>query len=263
MRFGVKKFLVISLAIILLSACASEKIPPLAPTDTQTLPTAVPAPLYQQVTLETIEATETSQSPDFTITSRTPKLTGSDDPRVTAFNDLTASVVQKAISEFKNNLAEMQPLPDLDVQSTFDVGFTLFSETGNILSLQFTEEGYVEGAAHPYHILEALNFDLDRGAQITLDSLFQPGSDYLLTIANFCATELTSRDIGFTDAFTQGAAPLPENYQNWNIAPDGLLITFNEYQVAPYAAGHQTVTIPYADLASFINPQGALAQFLP
>jgi hypothetical protein len=52
-----------------------------------------------------------------------------------------------------------------------------------------------------------------------------------------------------------------ENYRNWNITPDGLMITFDEYQVAPYAAGPQTVTVPYSELRGLINPEGVLKQF--
>jgi hypothetical protein len=39
-----------------------------------------------------------------------------------------------------------------------------------------------------------------------------------------------------------------------------LLITFDEYQVAPYAAGPQKVAIPYSELRALINPQGPLGK---
>jgi hypothetical protein len=58
--------------------------------------------------------------------------------------------------------------------------------------------------------------------------------------------------------FQTGADPTPENYQRWNLADDGFLVTFDVYQVAAYAAGPQTVTIPYADLRPVSNPNGVL-----
>ena len=45
--------------------------------------------------------------------------------------------------------------------------------------------------------------------------------------------------------FSDGAKPTPENYAVWNVSADGLVITFNEYQVAAYAAGPQEVVIPF------------------
>ena len=37
--------------------------------------------------------------------------------------------------------------------------------------------------------------------------------------------------------FPDGAEPRPENYQVWNFDFNGLLITFDQYQVMPYAYG--------------------------
>ena len=36
------------------------------------------------------------------------------------------------------------------------------------------------------------------------------------------------------------------------------MITFDEYQVAPYAAGPQEVTVPYGALQAVIHRQGPL-----
>jgi hypothetical protein len=41
------------------------------------------------------------------------------------------------------------------------------------------------------------------------------------------------------------------------------MITFDEYQVAPYAAGAQTVVIPYRELQTVIAPAGPLAGITP
>ena len=61
----------------------------------------------------------------------------------------------------------------------------------------------------------------------------------------------------------EGAKPTVENYRNWNIAPEGLRITFDTYQVAPGAAGPQMVMVPYAELKSVVDSQGPLASLVP
>jgi hypothetical protein len=80
-------------------------------------------------------------------------------------------------------------------------------------------------------------------------------------ISKYCSTQLATREIGF-DLTTVGAEPTLENYRNWNITTEGLMVTFERGQVAAYAAPAQIVTIPYDELTSLINPQGPLAVFM-
>jgi hypothetical protein len=263
MKVNLRFWLALGAIFVLILACSPPATLMPVPTVTAIPPTLARLTLSAQVTLTSTDHNESSPDSTYTVTAKVPALTGSDDPRVAAFNTLATSIVQQAVDEFKTNVIAMQPSPLPSVTSTFDVRYALLSPAGSVFSLKFDMEGYVAGAAHPYHLSRTLNFDLEKGREVTLDSLFLPGSDYLVTIANYCAAQLKTRDIGFDDIFSQGAAPLPENYRNWNITPDGLLITFDEYQVAPYAAGPQTVVVPYAELSALINPQGPLAGFLP
>lgn len=218
-------------------------------------------PLYQQVTLVSTEDSAAGQNPDYSITIKVPSLAGSDDSRVTAFNALAASLVQAQVDEFKNNVNTSASLPANGTHSELNVQYALLSPSLEIISIKFDISVYMQGAAHPFLANRTLNFDLEKGQELSLDSLFQPDSGYLITIANFCAAELQKRDIAFDEMGAQGAAPVPENYRNWNLSADGLLITFEQYQVSAGAAGPQTVLIPFAELIALANPQGALAKF--
>ena len=226
-----------------------------APTDTPT-----PAPLSQSVTLTSVHFEESGQSPNYTITSETPALTGVDDQRVDAFNATAAAVVDHDVNEFKASLKYQPPTP-ITSGSFIDVKYEVLSPPGDILSIKFNAMGYGDGAAHPYHYSQTLTFDLERGLQIQLFQLFQSDASYLQVIADYCKAELSTRDIAF-DAFITGADPTEENYRNWNLTADGLLITFDEYQVAAYAAGPQTVLIPYSQLSSILDPQGPAAKIM-
>jgi hypothetical protein len=64
----------------------------------------------------------------------------------------------------------------------------------------------------------------------------------------------------FPEFETTGAAPIRENYRVWNITGDGLLVTFEEYQIAPYAAGPQQVLLLKGDLTGYLNPEGPLGE---
>jgi hypothetical protein len=222
-----------SIALIVIPACAAltPAATPISPVASPTLPaasTTTPSPLFQQVSLTANLSVEDSQSPVYKITTQTPSLTGSDDPRVKNFNAEMTALVTKDVADFKQNLGDMNltPVPE---GSSFDVTYKLLSPSGNILSIKFDIEGYVSGAAHPYHASQTVNYNLERGTELTLASLFLPNSAYLQTIATYCAAQLKARDIGFDGGFTQGADPTPDNYRSWNITTDGLLITFDEY----------------------------------
>src|SRR5678815_1252965 len=77
----------LSAGVMLLSILACSILTPRPiPTTAPPTPTATPGLLSQQVTLISQPFKETNQTPPFTITSQIPQLTGSDDPRLTAFN---------------------------------------------------------------------------------------------------------------------------------------------------------------------------------
>ncbi len=100
---------------------------------------------------------------------------------------------------------------------------------------------------------------LVRVKSFALADLFLPNINYLEAISQYCIAELSKQPF-FDSSFSSGAQPTLENYRNWNITPDGLMITFDEYQVAPYAAGPQKVVVPYSALQALINPQGPLGR---
>ncbi len=262
--------LLLLLTVILALACnlPLTAAPPTAtpaplPTATLVPPTAAPVPLWQQVTLTDSVSAEEHQAPDFTITTHLPVLQGSDDPRVRAFNDAVAALVLNEAETFRSGWINDLPAEPFSSGSFLESGYTLLSPPGPVLSLLFSFFFYSDGAAHPNGYTIAYTYDLEAGRALALADLFTPGADYLAVIAAYCKTDLSARNMGFDDGFSQGADPTPENYRNWNITPEGLRITFDAYQVAPYASGPQVVTIPYAELSSLLRADGPLGPLMP
>lgn len=247
-----------AIVFILLQACLSLEASPTA-TALAAVETAVP--LSQQVVLTSISFRGQGQAPVYTITAQTPKLTGSDDPRAQAFNRGVEEIVSHEIGYFRENVLAQMPIQPFTAGSSFDAQYSAIFQQGNLWSLKFVYSGYADGAAHPYQYSITFTFDLERGEELSLGDLFPPDTDFLGVISRYCIAELSRRDIGFYGGFQQGAEPSPENYRNWNITAGGLSITFDEYQVAPYAAGPQIVLIPYGELASLINSKSPLAAF--
>jgi hypothetical protein len=257
-------FILIAALLLTILACgtATSNLPTataLPPATETSLPTTTALPLFLSVSLGTTPLKEDGSSPKYSIDAQVPILQGSDDPRVKQFNDEMALLIQQEIGVFKDNVRELAPVPGSNGSSLTEK-YTLVSGPGNILSIKFDIMKYIAGAAHPGTYSRTKTYNLEGGADISMQGLFTPGSNYLQVISDYCLLKLKST---IPDLFRAGINPTAANYQSWNISPDGLLITFDEYQVAAYALGPQTVVIPYSELKTVIDPQGPLASFLP
>jgi hypothetical protein len=197
---------------------------------------------------------ENNQTPPFTIAAQSPQLAGSDDPRLSAFNQKLNALVTNEVDTWRESFLQ-DTGPSVSSGSFLETTYTLVSQIGELWSLKFDFHFYSAGAAHPGSYSITLNYDLGQGWELALGDLFLPGSNYLEEISSYSIRELSKQPF-FDTAFTTGADPAPDNYRSWNITPEGLLITFDEYQVAPYAAGPQQVLVPWADL------QGAVEGFI-
>jgi len=256
--------------VLLVTLACNASFTVLNPTPTPVPPTLVPIPpteivipLSQQVTLVSVPFEETdpgSTFPKYTLTAQTPQLTGSDDPRVQAFNQRLNDLVAREVDVWRQNFKQL-PVTEFSNGSSLDVNYTPVSQMGELWGFKFDFSFYSDGAAHPGLNSITLNYDLGQGRELALSDLFLPNSNYLEVISNYCIAELRKQP--FDDVFvTEGAKPTLDNYRNWNITPDGLMITFDAYQVAPGAAGPQTVNVPFDQVKNLINPQGPLSSFI-
>lgn len=184
---------------------------------------------------------------------------------VETFNQLVIDLAQDKISEFKAqviaNQEAQQNLPAYqrrnDLYLDYDSSF-IQSGKNPIISIRFSDQGYIAGMAHPYHHHFVLNYDLNNNEKINLDDLFSPDADYLPVLSSYTSSVLNRR-LRDKQMIADGTAPKPENFKNWNIKPNGLLFTFDEYQVAPYVNGAQTVLVPYSILKKMIDPDSLIA----
>jgi hypothetical protein len=253
-----KTWFVPAISVVFFVTLACNVLAPIpAPTPSPFTPTPTPVPISRQVTLIPASFNETNQTPPYTITSQTPQLAGSDDPRVQAFNQRLNELVQKEVELHRQGFLQ-NPVPPISNGSSLDVTYKLVSQNGDIWSLKLDFSFYSDGAAHPGLYSITVNYDLSQGRELALGELFLPNTDYLGVVSKYCINEL-SKQPGFEGSgFEQGANPILENYRNWNLTAEGLLITFDVYQVAPYASGPQTVMVPFSELKPFIDPQGPL-----
>ncbi|HEX4044640.1 MAG TPA: RsiV family protein [Gammaproteobacteria bacterium] len=204
--------------------------------------------------------------PKIVIKSTYPRLVGEEtDDHIDEFNTLVQAILKEEIASFKDRVIQAQmvqqkaALAKLKNELVIDFATSILNTTKSpIISVRFSIQGYITPQAHPYHYHRVLNYDLASGLPIELAELFKPDANYLAVLADY-SRKILDKKLEDKQFILAGTAPTSENYKNWNLKPSGLLITFDEYQVAPYVYGTQTVLIPYAvlnDLFATDSPLG-------
>lgn len=191
-----------------------------------------------------------------------------DDTNVQYFNQAVHDIISDEAEKFKAKVAENQTfqkkLPKKNISNKLFIDFdtaAIDSGKNHIISIRFSVQGYITGLAHPYSYHRVLNFDLDNNTVLEMSDLFNSQKNFYSVLANY-SNQALSRRLPNKEMVIQGTAPNPENYKNWNIKPYGLLITFDEAQVAPFGEGAQTVLIPYSKLRGVIASESPLAACL-
>ncbi len=186
-------------------------------------------------------------------------------PTAIQFNEAMTDIVSKEIARFKKyvlaDIPHLQNLPEDLKHNTLSIDYdtdVIKPSDTPLISVRITVEGMQAGRAHPYHSNITINYDLASGKTISLDSLFKPNSKYLHVLSAYCKKKLEEK-LSDKWMIAEGTKPLEKNFKLWNIESDSLIITFDEYQVAPYVDGVQEVEIPYSELKDIIAPTAPIA----
>ena len=209
---------------------------------------------------------DNSKEKRYSIDAEYPEIQG--DSRFDGFNREARSLVTKDAGAFKaaetsDESAEDTTLPTETLNSTLDMRYEVRYATDNLISVEFTEGSYSRGAAHGNSLTTVLNYDVKNNRKLALSDLFS-AKNYLSVIASYCTKDLKDRAKNDSDSMISeemmqsGASPHADNYRAVAITKKGLWVTFDPYQVAPYAAGPQYVLVPYSALKEIIKADSAI-----
>jgi len=239
---------------------------PLAAAALAVLASALPAqegvPLGpdSRVVTRTIEEADSARG--WSVGVRIPTIEGpaAEDPGWAAFEARLDAIVAGEIADFHAALEEWGEPRDPQWNSSFEADGSVVWVDPPLLSVVLDVSIYYAGAAHPGHYAITLVWDAERGRELTLEELFRPGAPWLEALARIAIPALEDELGEMADPgwIVEGAGPDPANYSRWALVEEGLLVLFDPYQVAPYAAGPQAVTIPRAALADVARPSGPL-----
>lgn len=168
--------------------------------------------------------------------------------------------INEIVNKFKENVNEWDVPSDFDkeMKSGLWINFEKHFLTENYISLRITVSEYFIGAAHPNNYSFALNYNLKNSSEIKLSNIFSVNQEeYLSCISKLALADLKNQFIKLdmdpeTMMFQSGVESKLENFNNFNLTENGIAFNFDQYQVAPYAAGEFHVIIPYEELADIM-----------
>jgi hypothetical protein len=174
-----------------------------------------------------------------------------------SFNKAVSSIVGPYVAEFRHFVATDTPPPDFrKYPSTLNCVWSKAILTGHTVSVVLNGSFFGAGAAHPIAHVWSVNYDLIHGRVYSLADLFKPRSDYLRALTADSRSALAKIFGHYT--IWSPPSPLAASFSAWSLTGSTMNITFQDYQVGPYAIGTPTVNLPTKSLASIANPSGPL-----
>jgi len=161
---------------------------------------------------------------------------------IEAVDSVIRERVERSVNEFRDGVAEIDDVPEMprfEYLATFDAVYA----GPDFASILLYISRYM-GGAHPGAELVGLNFEMPAGRELTLSDALALTGMSLSEVADVSRAELAGT-LG-ESFFPEGAAPTPLNYGTFTVDADTVTFYFQEYQVAPYAAGPQKVSLPRA-----------------
>ena len=115
---------------------------------------------------------------------------------------------------------------------------------GNYVSYVFFIEDFI-GGAHPNHRIKSIVYDTLNNKVISIDDLISYNGNIINIISDYTRCILiNNKDIDVNMMYS-GTSKVSDNFSNFVLTKEGLLIFFNRYQVAPYDKGEFEALIPY------------------
>ncbi len=163
--------------------------------------------------------------------------------------------------EFKKNIEGIDGTVDPRIAEGYKYALSIDYKTyvGSSTISYFYTVYEDTGGAHPNGYFVTFVFD-NQGNQLLLSDLFKSGSNYLKPIAAASTVAVTKQlQAGLNEQdvsgaiFKEGLDPKDENFSNFLIDGDTLMIEIPPYQVAAYVAGSFEVRIPFTTLKAVLK----------
>jgi len=147
------------------------------------------------------------------------------------------------------------------IEEGLELSFLIYYSDQRLISMRLTHRVMEAGQMHPINYYETLNYDFKKGRALHVHEVFKRG--YLKRFSTFSREYLTQTFAMSSDGWMlRGTAPRAFNFPNWNIVPDGILLSFEDYQVNSHNFGQPEFVVPFAKLRRVLVDKGLAGRFL-
>lgn len=200
------------------------------------------------VSLINKEINENNEEANYIIEVDYPELAGN-------INMLMKEIAESNISAFKQRVAEWGDM-DLDTGSSNGLWFWYKPiQLDDIVSIKFYMSDYYAGAAHPNHYTASFNYDMQQDREMTIEDIFSVSEEDYVTVLDPIVRLKLEQELEQMGAegFLDEDKALVSKDSTINISSEGLMFTFDPYEVAPYAVGMLEVSVPFEDILGILN----------
>ena len=170
-------------------------------------------------------------------------------------NDEITNSIMKFFNDSQKQAKEYNDaLPEVENKFVANVDFDVKKNSDNILSILIKYYKYA-GGAHGYYENVAYNIDIRNGNIITIDNLFKEGSDYKNIINEEIRNQI--EELIKLDEQNKGVYEFKsiEDKQKFYIQDDNIVVYFDLYDIAPYAAGIPEFIINVNKIDHILKPE--------
>jgi uncharacterized protein YecT (DUF1311 family) len=145
----------------------------------------------------------------------------------------------------------------VDASGTIDGFYIVEAANDRFIAVSLINSGYGWGAAHPLTDQNSFLWWLNRNRELTISDVFIPDSGWQDRLTTLAVRNLRSQ--GYLkdmlgDDIDKTVNETLSDPTTWTPTRDGLIITFGQYAIAPYAAGMPEAQISWSDLKPYLAP---------
>ncbi len=174
-----------------------------------------------------------------------PHMTGADDAKV------QENINSRLLELWGDSTIKQDTVMDHSYEGGFNMGF----HRNNLVELEETGYDYPFGAAHGMPISIYSHIDVKTGRFYELKDLFKKGSNYADVLSKLVNKQIKGGKNEDVLLFDDNGVEVRKDH-TFYISGDSLMVYFTPYEIAPYAAGFPTFTIPFSELDDIINKDG-------
>lgn len=169
------------------------------------------------------------------------------------------STISTDVLTFKNGLVEEEKQVNADnlqnnlpqVKYNVVTDYSVTFNKNHILSTIVSLMAFVNNEGPKYNSLNNYNFDLLTGNEFSIGSVFNPNIDYLKVITDYVNYKINqNKKLYYPDA----TVAISDD-QAFYLTEDGIVIYFDEDEIAPKEFGNPKFKMEFKKFAPYINPR--------